>query len=416
MSTPENHLESLEKQYQDRLDANRLRQQVLQEGPSPASATAWTELLKAEQTVRDSDAYDPQGSDIVVDSSKKTSMLGAQTTGIEVKVYLRMSQVPTSIYHLINQDEHPLVSCHVRNTDNSKIRRLRVTSFIEGYSAKATTTVELEKLASFEFNHLPTLFPHKVRAVTELTRATLNILVENLDGGIELHSTRPIWLLARTTAVTAIRDPRSRLLQDLSPYLGAFVTPNAPKVISFLREAVELHPEKKFVGYQLGKAEVLRQVKTLYDALQQKAGITYVNSVISFNPGDGSEVHQRVRLPSESLNDKQANCIDGVVLFASLLESISLNPALVIVPGHALVAWEEAPGSGEWRHVETTTIGSLSFEDSCETADRTVRDLTGLADETGGSRLRRWPVRDLRTGNWSKKETRTVEYLITPME
>ena len=45
-------------------------------------------------------------------------------------------------------------------------------------------------------------------------------------------------------------------------------------------------------------------------------------------------------LPRESLADKEANCINGTVLFASLLEGISMSPAIVLVPGHAFLAWE----------------------------------------------------------------------------
>ncbi len=69
-------------------------------------------------------------------------------------------------------------------------------------------------------------------------------------------------------------------------------------------------------------------------------------------------------LPRESLEDKQANCIDGAVLFATLLEAASLNPALVIVPGHAFVAWETWSGSNVWNYLETTMIGTHSFQEA----------------------------------------------------
>ena len=67
-------------------------------------------------------------------------------------------------------------------------------------------------------------------------------------------------------------------------------------------------------------------VKAIYDALQTKANIKYVNSTVDFNPDETAKT-QRVRLPRETLKERQANCIDGALLFASLLEAISLNPA-----------------------------------------------------------------------------------------
>ena len=121
--------------------------------------------------------------------------------------------------------------------------------------------------------------------------------------------------------------------------IGAFITPNAPSLMKFLRLAAERHPDGCLVGYQGDEDHVTPQIKSLFEALKTEADITYVNSVIDFNPEQGF-ASQRVRLPRESLADKQANCIDGTVLFASLVEGISMNPAIVIVPGHAFVAWE----------------------------------------------------------------------------
>ena len=74
---------------------------------------------------------------------------------------------------------------------------------------------------------------------------------------------------------------------------------------------------------------------------------------------------QRTRLPRESLAGRAANCIDGAVLFASLLEGASLNPAIVLVPGHAFVGWEAWEDAGEWQFLETTMVGSHDFEAAC---------------------------------------------------
>ncbi len=71
---------------------------------------------------------------------------------------------------------------------------------------------------------------------------------------------------------------------------------------------------------------------------------------------------QRIRLPRETLEKRSANCIDGTVLMASVLEAASLNPAIVLVPGHAFLAWEMQNGSNEWDYLETTLIGSREFE------------------------------------------------------
>ena len=49
------------------------------------------------------------------------------------------------------------------------------------------------------------------------------------------------------------------------------------------------------------------------------------------------------------------------MLFASLLEALSLEPLLVIVPGHAFVGWRMWAGSAQMEFVETTLIATHSF-------------------------------------------------------
>jgi hypothetical protein len=409
---PEKTLAALRQQeYELRLSVERLRREVFQQADPSASAELWTELEKAEEALAavEKKRIAAQALDastgLILDTEKTTGLLGAQTTGLEAQVHLRMAQVPTAIYHLFDRAAHPLVSCTVRNASDQDTRRLRVISYIDGYSARAVDTVELGPLGTYTFDQLPVLDHDRIRNVTELRRATLNIQLEALDGQVELHRTEPIWLLARSSAPLAVQDPKTGEWQDLSRYFGAFVTPNAPRLMSFLRVAATKHPEGQLVGYQGDRAGVEPQVKALYQALKEEANITYINSVIDFNPDQGSS-SQRVRLPRESLDDQEANCIDGTVLMASLLEGISLNPAIVLVPGHAFLAWETWSDDDKWQYLETTMIRSHTFEEACASAAKSAKFYKARAEHTGNPfYFRQLPVRVLRT-----------QYDIMPME
>jgi hypothetical protein len=318
------------------------------------------------------------------------------TTKLEARVKLRMAHVPTAIYHLLDEATDPLVEITVENGD-LKPRRLRILSRLEGYSADAVDTIELEGRgkagATRTITQLPTLFPERIQPIHELTRATVSVCVEEIGGALETHETLTVWLLARNAAPLAVRDPAGGWV-DLSRYFGAFVTPNRREVMLFLRRAADRHPERQLSGYQ---SDVALQVRAIYEALKQDAQITYVNSLIAFNP-DESARGQRVRLPRETLEEKQANCIDGTLLFASLLEAATLNPAIVIVPGHAFVGWETGPNSGAWDYLETTMIGSNAFEEA-----RTIgRQKAAFWEKQAASpekahAFRRWSLRDLRT-------------------
>jgi hypothetical protein len=189
----------------------RLRREVYEQEDPSANEGLLEELAEAEAALaaleeRIAVDHDPASGRIVDTSGEPGAdgRRGAKTTGLDVKVYLRMAVVPTSYYHLLNRDENPLLTCEVRATTfgddfEEKKRRVRVTSFIEGYSARAVETFELGE-ETHCFNQLPTLFPARTRQVTELTRATLNILVDDLDGKVEIHETYPIWLLSKNSA------------------------------------------------------------------------------------------------------------------------------------------------------------------------------------------------------------------------
>ena len=401
-------------EYRQRVEVERLRRAVYEQPDPTAGGGLLQQLVAAEKSLglveqerAAAQAADlsPTREGLLVNTKTVNKMAGAESTGLEAKVELQMAQLPTAICHLFDPDTHSLVNCVVKNTSKG-IRRVRVTSFIEDYSARAVDTAELSFNESATFKQLPTLFPERARAVTELTRATLNVLVEDLDNGkVEIQKTSPIWLLARTTAPLAVRDPTTGKWNDLTKYFGAFVTPNAPELMKFLRAPAGLHVDG-LVGYQGDPQGVEAQVEALFNALKQQAEIIYVNSVIAFSPEEGAR-NQRVRLPRESLQFKSANCIDGTVLFASLLEGISLNPALVVVPGHALVAWETWDGKGEWDYLETTMIGGPHTFAQARSSGRSMAEtFKTLADETGNAaKFRFWPLRTLR-----------AEHRITPME
>lgn len=286
---------------------------------------------------------------------------------LAVTASLRMAHVPTSVIHLLDPSESPLVSIRLRN-QRGEPTRARITTYVEGYSAQAIDTVELPSEttdasaaeAGIEVHHLPTFFPERLATLTEICRATLHIRIDDLEGGTVQERTFPIWLLPRTSALLFVPDPATGTRRDLTRYLAAWVTPNAPGIPDLLRRAAGHIPGGAVSSYQTDAPGVQVQVAAIYKALRE-ASLTYVNSVLYFGVVPGV-IGQRVRLPRESLAVKSANCIDGAVLFASLLEAASLHPAIVLVPGHAFLAWETRERSDDWDYLETTMLGSDPFE------------------------------------------------------
>jgi hypothetical protein len=346
-----------------------LREQLYFQSAIDMNMSIETDLLEAEQELQrlEEEGFrakpsDEEGVLMKVQSQQGSSLMGARTTGIEATVLLRQSPVPTGCIHLLDPKKNPLVTFRIQYLGD-EYTRVRVTSFVEDYSAKSITTRELdEENPACEIHHLPTFFPERLRSIVEITRATLHIQIDDLDKTIEQENTFPIWLLARTSAYLWIIDPAQHKRIDLTQFLAAWVTPNAPEIMHLLRRAADLHPDGRIVGYQVNPQGVETQVKAIFEALKEQ-GIRYINSTLCFGAGQG-DMMQRIRLPRESLDTKSANCIDGTVLIASILEAATLSPAIVLIPGHAFLAWERAENTSDWDYLETTMIGSHSFEDA----------------------------------------------------
>lgn len=283
--------------------------------------------------------------------------LGRETSGLTAEVLPRMSHVPTGIAHLLDATT-PLVSVRITNHRRTPAR-VRIAASVTGYSADAVDTVEVPRDETTEVNLFPVFFPERLRPLDELTRASLKVDIDDLDGKKETQRTYPLWLLARTSAVNGFIDATTNAWTDLTHYYGAWVTPAAAPVRELLHAAAEAHPRKALVGYQTDAPGVEAQVAAIFAAVAER-GLSYVTSSLCHGTWDG-RLGQRVRLPSEALAHRTANCLDGTLLMASLLEAASLNPGLVFIPMHALLAWEKEAGSGNWDYLETTLIGGKDF-------------------------------------------------------
>ncbi|HEV2840505.1 MAG TPA: hypothetical protein VGW39_04190 [Chthoniobacterales bacterium] len=162
---------------------------------------------------------------------------------------------------------------------------------------------------------------------------------------------------------------------------AAYVNENHPMLDKILQEALATKTVNAFLGYQKNDpAEVARQVFAIWSALH-KRGIQYSSTTTT--PGGSDEVYsQYVRFLDQSLTNTQANCVDGSVLFASILRKISIKPFLVTVPGHMYVGFYLTPDEKDFVGLETTVIGAANAKDDEKEGDPAVLTaLRGKLDE-----------------------------------
>ena len=71
---------------------------------------------------------------------------------------------------------------------------------------------------------------------------------------------------------------------------------------------------------------------------------------------------QHVRLLDETINNNQANCVDGSVLFASVLRKVGIEAYLVMVPRHCYLAFALDEKGEKIVALETTLMQSAAPE------------------------------------------------------
>lgn len=190
--------------------------------------------------------------------------------------------------------------------------------------------------------------------VTVSVKAELNRRA--LRGGVHTFSVRSI-----NECLLGYIDSRMKF-HDTGQFFAAYVNEDNPQIDRLLREALDSRIVNRFWGYQSKSVDLVdKQVYALWYVLQ-KRGFKY-SSISNSSLSSNVVFTQRVRTFDDALLSAQINCVDGSVLFASLLKAINLNPVLVRVPGHMFVGYYTDASHRNIHFLETSMIGDVNLDD-----------------------------------------------------
>lgn len=149
--------------------------------------------------------------------------------------------------------------------------------------------------------------------------------------------------------------------QDTMLTLAAFVNEDHPFIDSLLKEALDTRLIDAFDGYQSDdEQQILRQMLAVWTVLQRR-GFRY-SSITTSSAAKDHVRSQYVRFLDDSVKTAQSNCVDGSVLWASVLRKIGLRTYLVLVPGHCFLAVDVgSKGKSKIIGLETTMMGSVDL-------------------------------------------------------
>jgi len=223
---------------------------------------------------------------------------------------------------------------------------LQATEAIEATLADAGRDYELRPTLAWDSAGFgtPDAVAHDATLRVRLTR-------DGVDAGLitRVASLRPL-----SEALYFVRDGRESV--DLSWIFAAYVDEQDAVVGRVVDMALQNGIVETFDGYRGSADTVYRQAWAVWQALAAH-GIRYSAA----DPGIARGPHvfsQRVRLLEQTWADRSANCIDGSVLIASVLERIGLRSFLVLVPGHAFVGFYTDAQATHAAYLETTLLGA----------------------------------------------------------
>lgn len=172
----------------------------------------------------------------------------------------------------------------------------------------------------------------------------------------------------RTFSVRSINEcllgyvSHAKKYHDTGIFFAAYVNEDHPMIDQVLREALNTRIVNRFPGYQVGgPAAVEKQVYALWNVLQKRK-FRY-SSVSNTSLSSNVVFSQRVRTFEDALNSSQINCVDGSVLFASLLRAINITPVLIRTRGHMFVGYYTDSHKKGISYLETTMIGDVDMDD-----------------------------------------------------
>lgn len=179
---------------------------------------------------------------------------------------------------------------------------------------------------------------------------------------------KPLGQRVRTYSVRSINEcllgyvSNGTKYHDTGIFFAAYVNEDHPMIDQILREALNTRIVTRFLGYQARTPEdVDKQVYALWNVLQRR-NFQY-SSVANTSLSSNVVFSQRIRTFDDALNSSQINCVDGSVLFASLLRAINMEPILVRIPGHMFVGYYTNSKRSNMNFLETTMIGDVNLDD-----------------------------------------------------
>lgn len=172
---------------------------------------------------------------------------------------------------------------------------------------------------------------------------------------------------------------------DMKFMFSAFIQEEHKAIDGILRAALNTKMVDSWIGYQGNAGDVDKQISAIWRVLHERG---FVYSSISGTTGDVGNVHsQAVRTMDNALKTNQANCVDGTVVFASILKKIGIHPIMVLVPGHCFLGYYIDREHSGIKFLETTLLSNVHLYNGKKKVQVLAQAKTNLEKSKAYTRL-----------------------------
>ncbi len=254
--------------------------------------------------------------------------LAGSKKGTEIRIAPELRQIFPLFYSYY--DKNSFGETTLTNNENLAIEKVKVEFFAKQYMDNPKLCANIDSLAPGAAARIPVygLFNDSIFGITEGTKTAGELTVEYYYLGSKKTQKVPVTLQIQN---------RNAMTWDDDRKAAAFVTAKDPQILGFAKGIASMvRMDKKTPTV----SSEFRTALAVYQALRE-FGVGYaIDPSTPFVELSGSESSvDFLQFPSQTLNYRAGDCDDLSVLYASLLESVGIETALVTTPGHIFVAF-----------------------------------------------------------------------------
>ena len=210
------------------------------------------------------------------------------------------------------------------------------------------SNVEIPKLQIPRFN---TNELNLIKRSISPATITLKLFLAGEDGILDVFQAQT--LVSQPDFVLIARELEDGTIEDHSHILSWLVNSGASGIGKFIETWV-MPQIGKSTGYLAGKdfqdsksREFARkQAMAVYEGLKALK-LSYMPTELLTTDRQEKMILQRVQNPENLflMSSTYLNCLDGAILFSSIIERLNLDPIIILIPGHSIVGWKSYPNA-----------------------------------------------------------------------